>query len=274
MTKTSKKLMICADDFGIAKNINLAIFELSLKKRISAVSCIVSSESSKEDFLKLKSCNNQFFGLHFNLTHDHSVSNIKNCRSPNQSILAVYIDFIKNNFSQKKIENEFKKQWNIFGDLMQMDPDYLDSHHHIHQLPFISDAVLNALSKIGCKSEFFIRNTANLIHLDSLFFKRSALNFFGQKLQKKLKTLKYPTNQNFAGFYDYSRGPISLKIFRSFLSTTKSDTLVMVHPSLGQTDELHDLMKHSRHSEFNLLKSDEFLDLIQQLDFEIQLKIS
>lgn len=274
MPQTSKKLMICADDFGIAKNINLAIYELAFKKRISAVSCIVGSESNKEDFVKLKSCKDQFFGLHFNLTHSHYSSATKTHKSPSQSILTIYANFITNNFSQKKIETEFTQQWKIFGDLMQKYPDYLDSHHHVHQLPLISDAVLNALTKIGCESHFFIRNTANMFQLDSLFVKKSALNFFGQRLKKQLKHLNYSTNKNFAGFYDYTQGPINLKIFESFIAKAQSDTLVMVHPSIGVTDDLQDSMMHSRDSEFHFLKSDEFINLIKHYDFEIELKNS
>ena len=113
MIKTSKKLMICADDFGIATNINMAICELALKNRISAISCIVSSQSNKEEFAKLKNCKDQFLGLHFNLTHNHFSTSAKSCKSPGQSILDVYASFITNNSSQKKIETEFKKQWNI-----------------------------------------------------------------------------------------------------------------------------------------------------------------
>ena len=268
----NKKIMICADDFGIAKNINLAIYELAQRKRISAISCIVMPESNQKDFQRLKSCKEQFLGLHFNLTHNFFRVKTNKQPSPGQSILGIYSEILKNSFSQKKIEIEFEKQWNRFCDLTQSQPDYLDSHHHIHQLPYISDAILNSLSRLKFKSDFFVRNTANIVEIDSLFLKKVFLNFFGKKMRSQLKKSKIETNKNFTGFYDYKNQKMSLEIVYKFLQNIKDDTMMMVHPALGDTPELDDLMSSSRKSEFSLIMSDDFMDLIKKLEFSIELK--
>ena len=272
MITKNKKLIICADDFGIAKNINTAIYELAQKKRISAISCIISSEANRLEFAHLRSCKNQFLGLHFNLTHTAFNDALKKQPSPEQSILNLYGSVLKNNFSQKKIEIEFEKQWNLFCDLVQSEPDYLDSHHHVHQFPIISDAILNVLGRTKLKPNFFIRNTANSAQLDSLFIKKALLNFLGKRLQKKLRKINIDTNKNFTGFYDYSNMKMNFNILSSFLHNASDDTLMMVHPSLGDTPELNDLMQLSRQSEYDLLMTSEFMDLIKQFGFEIKFK--
>jgi len=272
MKSKNKKIMICADDFGIAKNINLAIYELAQRKRISAISCIVMPESNRTDFQLLKSCKEQFLGLHFNLTHNFFKDKKSKQPSPGHSILDIYSEMLKNSFSQKKIEIEFEKQWNKFCDLTQSQPDYLDSHHHIHQLPFVSDAIMNSLSRVNYKPDFFVRNTANIFEMDSLFFKKAFLNFFGQKMRSRLKKSKIKTNKNFTGFYDYANEKMNLQIVNQFLQNIKDDTMMMVHPALGNTPELDDLMNSSRESEFNFLMSDDFMDLIKKLEFSIELK--
>lgn len=264
--------MICADDFGIAKNINLAIYELAQRKRISAISCIVMPESNRTDFQLLKNCKEQFLGLHFNLTHNFFKDKKSKQPSPGHSILDIYSEMLKNSFSQKKIEIEFEKQWNKFCDLTQSQPDYLDSHHHIHQLPFVSDAIMNSLSRVNHKPDFFVRNTANIFEMDSLFFKKAFLNFFGQKMRSRLKKSKIKTNKNFTGFYDYANEKMNLQIVNQFLQNIKDDTMMMVHPALGNTPELDDLMNSSRESEFNFLMSDDFIALIKKLEFSIELK--
>lgn len=272
MTTNPKKLMICADDFGISKNINLAIFKLAQKNRISAISCIVGPESDKKEFAELRNFKDQFLGLHFNLTHRYFSNGMKDQQNPGKSILSVYGDFVKNRCSRHQIEIEFIKQWDLFCDLVQKEPDYVDSHHHVHQLPLISDGVLNALERISHKPQFFVRNTENLNQFDSLFLKRAILNYFGQRLSKRLKSLNYSTNSNFVGFYDYFQGAFSFKIVESFLHRSQSDTLMMVHPSFGDTEDLNDLMKNSRASEFDILMSDEFINIIEDFGFEIELK--
>ena len=52
-------LSICADDFGITKNVSSAIVKLIKKKRITETSCIVISDSFKNDSKTLINFQNQ-----------------------------------------------------------------------------------------------------------------------------------------------------------------------------------------------------------------------
>ena len=60
-----RKLSICADDFGITENVSSAIIKLIKKKRITETSCIVISNSFKNDSETLMNYQNKIgIGLH------------------------------------------------------------------------------------------------------------------------------------------------------------------------------------------------------------------
>ena len=71
-------LSICADDFGITENVSSAIIKLIKKKRITETSCIVISNSFKNDSETLMNYQNKIgIGLHLTLTDFKAFNRLK-----------------------------------------------------------------------------------------------------------------------------------------------------------------------------------------------------
>ena len=80
-------MILCADDYGISSSVSSAIRELIKQKRISATSCMMTSEVIESEIHSLKNMNADIdIGLHLVLTNDLPV--ISNFRLKKSNLLS------------------------------------------------------------------------------------------------------------------------------------------------------------------------------------------
>lgn len=269
--KKEKYISICADDFGITEKVDKEIISLIIDKRLSETSCIVLSQNFKKSSKELKKISSEFGkGIHLTLTDFDSLTSPKTFSHNGKffSYKNLFFKVLKKEISTEEITKEINAQLDFFEELMGSRPDFIDGHHHIHQLSIIRDLVFEILKKRYKNNLPWIRNTHDnslkILKRNVALIKTYILSFYGLKLKKKARLEGFKTNEGFSGIYDFSNDKEYKIIFMKFLKFIGNNHLLMVHP--GQTDdslEKIDPVTLSRDLERDFLKSHNFLDILE-----------
>src|SRR5690349_18810408 len=109
-----RKIVLCADDYGLSPGVSRGIRELLSHGRLSATSCMTVSPEFAEDGPLLQ----PFFdtadiGLHFTLTAEQSVSSV---------LIAGWL----RRLSRCEIAHDLKRQLDQFTSVIGRPPAYID----------------------------------------------------------------------------------------------------------------------------------------------------
>ena len=270
--KKDKSISICADDFGITEKVDTTIIELITDKRVTDTSCMVLSENFKNSSKELKKLSTEFGkGIHLTLTDFMSLTSPKNI-SKNGKFLTykdLFIKIIKKEISKDDIFKEINSQLKYFEELMGSKPDFIDGHHHVHQLPYVRDVTFDVLKKRYKNDLPCIRNTyekkLTILKRNVSIAKTLLISFYGYNIKKKAALNNFKTNNGFSGIYDFSKKINYQNLFIKFLKFIENKHLLMVHP--GESDEnlkRIDSVTLSRNLERDFLKSPEFFNILKE----------
>ena len=145
------KYLIHADDFGRSKSINRSIYKLIIKKKINSVSLIICQSGYKDALGLIKKIKKKInIRLHLNLTDGVSIKNLKIYNNTFFKLLIMpYIPFYRKNM--KIIEEEIIEQIKIFKKDLKLKYLSIDSHQHIHIIPWIFNIILKNKDKYNLK---------------------------------------------------------------------------------------------------------------------------
>ena len=268
----NKKISIVADDFGITQKVNDVIIDLIIKKKISDTSCIVLTQNFKKNFKNLNDLPVKFGkGIHLTLTDFKSVTSPKSI-SFNGKLPTFYQLFLKIYKGQVLVDdivNEINSQLDIFEDFVGSKPNFIDGHHHVHQLPIISNILLKLIKKRYNEDPPFIRNTyesnIKILKRNICLTKTFLLSYYGYFFKKKLINNNFKTNNGFSGIYDFSEVTKYDYLFNKFIKYVDHNHLLMVHP--GESDEYLekiDPVTSTRDKEKNFFLSSRFEELLNK----------
>lgn len=256
-----KSGLICADDFMLTKKISLGIISLIKKDKINAVSVMVLFKKNKTyaQILKKKIKNYHTIGLHIVLTDFAPLSKFQNIKKFS-SIFDLIFNLIKGKIKKIEIENEIKNQILEFKKIFGYLPKYIDGHHHVHQLPIISEILIKIINEIYVNNKPLVRNTnlkIPLIFQNKVeLLKSILLSFIGLYLKKKLIKNIIPTNDYFFGVYNFKNKNDFKKNFILFKKYRSKNSIIMTHPSLPDKEIYKlDTLTSQRFVEYNLLMS-------------------
>lgn len=157
--KQKIRLIVNADDFGVASNIDRGIVNLINKGIVTSISVMVNTptfvESSRNHLLKLIDnpiIDKLSIGLHLNLTEGTPISkNTKSLVTKDNKLFGkkLFHDLMKQNQLNKRInideiKSEILEQIKFFIDQLKIFPSHIDGHQHVHIIPEIA----NVLSEI------------------------------------------------------------------------------------------------------------------------------
>ena len=265
-------LSICADDFGITENVSSAIIKLIKKKRITETSCIVISNSFKNDSETLMNYQNKIgIGLHLTLTDFKAFNRLKsltiNDEMPNFNKL-LKSSIIKE-IAPKEIEKEINFQIDVFENSLGFLPNFIDGHQHVHQLPIVRDCLIKVIKERYSENLPWVRNSYDeifkILKRNVSILKAISIGLFGKKLKITVKENHIKSNDGFSGIYSFSNKIPYENLFKKFILDIKNNHLLMVHP--GHSDEKLskiDPVTTSRDIEYEFLSSDNFLDLLNK----------
>lgn len=261
-----KKIILCADDFGLSNGVSQALLKLVRMKRLSAVSCMVNATHFSlcaKDLIAL--ADEVQIGLHFNLTEGFFISEPdKRCFSLGVLLARTHLHWI----AASLIENELKAQLECFIQVMGRWPDFIDGHQHVHQFPIIRKAVLKVYEHYLRPHPTYIRSTYPMLSLPPYQIKSTILTHTGgKKFKNVLIEQSIAHNKCFGGIYDFSPTTNYRVLFRQWLQQAPTNTLIMCHPGEGQ--EEGDPIAQARQIEMAYFSSNEFLEDCTQ--YQVQL---
>lgn len=253
--------LVCADDFMLTKKISLGIIDLIKKDKINAVSVMVIFKKNRTyaKILQEKIKDNHTIGLHIVLTDFTPLSKFRNIKKFS-SIFNLVLNLIKGKIKINEIEHEIKSQIFEFKEIFGYFPKYIDGHHHVHQLPFISKILIKIINEIYKNEKPLIRNTnlkISLIFQNKVELLKSLfLSFIGLYFKKKLIKNNIPTNNYFFGVYNFKNKNDFIKNFFLFKKYRNKHSIIMTHPSLPDKEIFKlDSLTSQRFVEYNLLMS-------------------
>jgi chitin disaccharide deacetylase len=215
---SEKRVVLCADDFGLAPGVSRGIMELLETGRLSATSCMVNYPEFGDDARALKSfIGRADLGLHFSLTDSRSISSVAlecHLRPPPFSMM---LDAVE-------------RQVEIFSNAMGILPDYIDGHQHVHVLPVVRDAVVNVAKRVGAYTRVpWEPINQAMWHrpapLESAYLARAS-----RALAKLARGAGIPTNHGFRGVRTFREKIPFSDLFRAMIAGAGEGCLVMCHP--------------------------------------------
>ena len=147
-------VIINADDFGMEEEVNKAIVLLAERGLIQATSVMVNLPLSDEALQKAQSFKNVNLGLHFNLTEGVALSEPKDVsllvrsdgRFKNGFLKLLILSFLRPFSFQKQVRTELENQYRKMAKYLHVT--HIDSHRHIHMIPFIYREVKNLAREV------------------------------------------------------------------------------------------------------------------------------
>lgn len=239
-------MIVCADDFGLAPDINRATIELAEAGRVTAVSVMTALPVvTREDLRPLLALGARIdVGLHLILTPD------RGAMPAHESTLSPQGRFVSYGFLVLRCMRglvkpadcaaEITEQYNQFVEKTGRTPDFIDGHMHVHQLEGIREGLLMFLRTLPKDIRPYVRNTSaslvEIAHVRTSFVKQYLISKPGDAMREMLAAEGILTNDGFAGAYNYrqyERYPEYLRRFVQRLSI-RPNGLLMTHPGFNE----------------------------------------
>lgn len=268
--RTTRPIIVCADDFGIAPGVSEAIAELIDAGRLSATSCMTALPDWRRRAGLLRETVARHpadAGLHLTLT-DHvpltAAPGLAHAgRLPPMGRLLPRA--LARAVPRQAVRDELRAQLDAFEDAWNGPPDYIDGHQHAHVLPGIREALVEELLLRYPSTPVWVRNCceplARCVRRRTALPKALLISSLGLGLQRLLHHHGLPANDGFAGLHDFSGRVPFRTLMQSFLAGSGPRPLVHVHPGRVD-DELRacDVLTTPRETELAYLASPAFAD--------------
>jgi hypothetical protein len=246
--------------------VGVAIRELIDANRLSATSCMTgTSYWAAEASLLRPFAHKADIGLHVTLT-DHTplgtmLDLAPSGRFPSKGRL--FMMAVTHRLNKDEIMVEIERQLDSFIAEIGRLPDFIDGHHHVHQLPIVRKAVLDIWRRRLSKKGSWVRTccepfravTKRGIAVPKAVF----LGWIGAPLKRSMVACGVPHNASFLGIYRLSWEQNFGSLFERFMKEIRPRTLFMCHP--GQVDDplrAMDTLTNQREEEFRFFVSSEF----------------
>lgn len=244
----ARKIVLCADDYGLSPAVSRGIRELLDMERLSATSCMVVFPEFAEDGPLLSPfLDRADIGLHFTLTADKPLRPL---------LLAGWL----HRLNADEMRRELERQLAIFTSVIGRAPAYIDGHQHVHLLPGVREAVVEAAWRIGA----YVRLTREPITLALLRRPAPLESVYLSRASGPLELLAtqrgVQTNIGFRGACCFTERAPFRALFCRMIENPTNGTIVMCHPGhVDKTLASRDTIQRQREDEFAYLASDEFL---------------
>lgn len=250
-----KRIVICADDYGIAPGVSEAIRALLAERRINATSVmtVLPDLFEEADALLPLTGGQASIGLHVTLTGSFEplTHGFKGATFP--SLGRLLLTALARRLDPVNVKAEVETQFIAFEEAFGRPPDHVDGHQHVHLLPTVREAVLEVTRRRAPNA--WVRDcTPAEGSLTGLDPKGRFIGFLARGFAEQAKAAGLTVNRGFAGAYDFKLGTNYGRILTHFINGLGDGGLVMVHP--GLVDEAlvkRDPLTRAREAEYEVL---------------------
>ena len=231
-----RRVILCADDYGLAPGVGESIRALIGMGRLSATSCMTVCPFWPEEAERLKPLADRAdIGLHLTLT-DHSPLGPMPRLAPAgrlPPLKAVMRRAFAGQLDAREIAGEVDRQVAAFTGAFGRPPDYIDGHQHVHQLPTVREAVAKALARLpGAYVRLCGEPRRAILRRGVSVAKALLISELGTGLAALARAAGIPANDGFRGVYDFSGSIPFGTLMERFVDPPVALPLVMVHPGI------------------------------------------
>lgn len=268
-----RRIVICADDYGLAPGVNAAIRDLLSAQRINATSVMVLPRAfdaaAANALTKLKAANPAIqIGLHVTLTAPFRplTGTFRPLRDggfyPVQDTLTLAS---RRQFGRAGLAAEVAAQIGKFVAAFGQPPDFIDGHQHVQLFPQIRDAVLHVAAEYAPSAWLRQCGRAGPLHRRLADRKGLLLDVLSVRFRSKAARLGLRTNPAFAGTYAFRADADFAALFPRFLDRLPDGGLVMCHPGFVDGELLKlDPLTHLREREHAYFMTEQFRQTLER----------
>jgi predicted glycoside hydrolase/deacetylase ChbG (UPF0249 family) len=239
----SRRIWLCADDYGLSPGVNRAIRDLIERGRLNATSAMVVGPAIGRDEVAALAAvaadrPRCAVGLHVTLTAPFRPLTM-HFQPLNGGMFPGFAKLLGASLLRRLdpeiIQAELTVQLAAFGDLFGRAPDFVDGHQHAQLFPQVRDAFLAAVKQAAPNA--WVRQGGRNQPLARRLGapKALVLDLLSAQFRQRALRAEIAFNPGFAGAYDFSRQPDFGLLMRQFLEGIPEDGLIMCHP--GFVDE-------------------------------------
>ncbi len=236
----TRRIRLCADDYGIAPGVDAAIRDLVVHGRLNATSVmVVAPNFSRAAAASLAVLNagtpRVAIGLHVTLTAPFRPLTrytplVESAFLPLPAMLRASL---RHKLDTVALGAEIAAQLAAFAAAFGRPPDFVDGHQHVQLFPQVRDAFLAAVKRAA--PEAWVRQCGLLpAHRRLSDPKGLLLSWLSRGFRARAARLGIATNAAFAGTYTFSAGADFARLFATFIAGLPDGGLVMCHP--GKVD--------------------------------------
>ena len=271
----SRRIWLCADDYGISPGVNRAIRDLIENGRLNATSVMVVGPAiGRDEVHALQSAAKAnprcAIGLHATLTAPFRPLTM-HFRPLDGGLFLPHATLLwrglAGRLDSELIQTEVRVQLDTFADLFGRAPDYVDGHQHAQLFPGVRQAFLAAVKQAAPAA--WIRQCGRDQPLTRRLNSPKALvlDALSAQFRKRAARAGLAFNPAFAGAYDFSKEPEFGALMRQFLQGMPEGGLVMCHP--GIVDDVLislDPLTAQREREYEFLRGEHFPPILAAND--------
>ncbi len=254
--KVTRRIWLCADDYGMSPGVNAGIRELIAGGRLNATSVMVAAPHlGKDEAAALTQLNaggkRAAIGLHVTLTAPFAPMSAgfapvrdKNFLPLAELMRAAVARRLRPDMLAAEIGTQLRGFQDIFGRL----PDFVDGHQHVQLFPQIRDAFTKAVAEAAPNA--WVRQCGRANSFRRLRDRKALLlDILSMAFRRRCERQGIATNPAFAGAYAFTPKAKFAEIFPRFLTGLPDSGLIMCHPGfvdeqLKQLDPLTTLREH------------------------------
>src|SRR3990167_997175 len=250
----TKRIVLCADDYGQAEAISKGILELLAVDRLTAVSCLVTSPDWRTHATWLQPYKEKAdIGVHLNFTDGVPLS-----AAYREQIGATFMPLSRllwHTMTRSKLLHraalaaEVEAQLEAFTAAVGSAPRFIDGHQHVHHLPVIREVLLDVYRRKLASNAVYMRAVTQMGTL--LGLKKLVIHCTGgADFAAQLDSLRVAPNTSFAVIYPFNQSRRYRQYCQEFLRVSSDRGLIMCHPGLATNDQ-KDPLNQSRCAEYS-----------------------
>jgi predicted glycoside hydrolase/deacetylase ChbG (UPF0249 family) len=268
----SRRIWLCADDYGISPAVNAGIRELIAGGRLNATSVMVAAPHLDDDeapaLQRLNAKEKRVaIGLHVTLTGPFKPMSAGYAPKHTGAFLPLSQTLrtaMARRLRPDMLTIEIATQLETFKKTFGTEPDFVDGHQHVHLFPQIRDAFVKTVAEIAPNA--WVRQCGRANSLRRLHDPKAlVLDILSMAFRRRAEHQGLATNPAFAGAYNFSPKAKFAKIFPRFLNGLPDGGLIMCHPGFvdAQLEKLDPLTTLREH-EFAYFNSDAFPQVLAE----------
>jgi predicted glycoside hydrolase/deacetylase ChbG (UPF0249 family) len=264
----ARRVIICADDYGISPAVSGAIRDLVARRRINATSAMVASPHfDRTEAAKLRDAADAHaaIGLHLTLTGPFKPLSQGFTPVHQGAFLTLAATLRRAHLRALRPEllaAEISRQFEAFAAAFGRPPDFVDGHHHVHLFPQLRDAVLR-VTKEAAPHAWVRQCGQRSARKRFTDHKALLLDGLSRRFRRLAAAHGLATNPSFAGTYAFRSEIGYARLFASFLDRMPDGGVIMCHP--GKVDAALKRLDHVtdvREREYAFFGGDDFPRLL------------